>query len=214
METKTIYLIRHGETDFNRQGIVQGSGVDSDLNALGKAQATAFFEKYGTVAFDKIYVSALKRTHQSVRHFIEKGVQHEIHAGLNEISWGIREGLMPHYTDNAYYKTLTGSWRAGDLALPAEGGESPLDVQARQLPVVQLIEARPAEKTILVAMHGRAIRVLLATLVRKPLEQMDYFEHSNLGLYVLEYNYQTAQYHIKISNDVSHLSNLATQNWD
>ena len=40
---KTIYLIRHGETDFNRQGIVQGSGVDSDLNELGLAQAEAFF---------------------------------------------------------------------------------------------------------------------------------------------------------------------------
>jgi probable phosphoglycerate mutase len=32
MSKKTIYLIRHGQTDFNKQGIVQGSGVDSSLN--------------------------------------------------------------------------------------------------------------------------------------------------------------------------------------
>jgi probable phosphoglycerate mutase len=57
---KTIYLIRHGETDFNRQGIVQGSGVDSDLNELGRAQAEAFFQSYQNVNFDKVYTSALK----------------------------------------------------------------------------------------------------------------------------------------------------------
>jgi probable phosphoglycerate mutase len=45
---KTIYLIRHGETDYNRRGVVQGSGVDSDLNEMGQAQATAFFRRTST----------------------------------------------------------------------------------------------------------------------------------------------------------------------
>ena len=67
---KTIYLIRHGETDFNRQGVVQGSGVDSDLNELGQAQAEAFFQAYQHIPFDKVYTSALKRTHQSVKKFL------------------------------------------------------------------------------------------------------------------------------------------------
>ncbi len=205
-------MIRHGETDFNRRGIVQGSGVDSDLNSLGQAQAKAFYEAYQAVAFDKIYVSALKRTHQSVAGFVGKNIPCEIHAGLNEISWGIREGLIPNYTDNAYYKMLVGRWRSGDLAFPADGGESPLDVQARQQPVVNLMLARPAEKTILVAMHGRAMRVLLATLTKKPLELMDYFEHSNLGLYVLQYSYEDQTYSIQKHNDVAHLQKLDPQN--
>ncbi|MFM8374363.1 MAG: histidine phosphatase family protein, partial [Bacteroidota bacterium] len=37
-----VYFIRHGETDFNRQGIIQGRGVDSDLNETGRQQARAF----------------------------------------------------------------------------------------------------------------------------------------------------------------------------
>ncbi|HYG15236.1 MAG TPA: histidine phosphatase family protein, partial [Bacteroidia bacterium] len=40
---KTIYLVRHGETEFNRMGIVQGSGVDSELNETGRKQADLFF---------------------------------------------------------------------------------------------------------------------------------------------------------------------------
>ena len=40
---KEIYIIRHGETELNRLGIVQGRGVDSDLNDTGRAQAEAFY---------------------------------------------------------------------------------------------------------------------------------------------------------------------------
>ena len=53
MLTKTIYLIRHGETEFNRMGIVQGSGIDSDLNETGILQARAFFETYRHITFNK-----------------------------------------------------------------------------------------------------------------------------------------------------------------
>jgi broad specificity phosphatase PhoE len=67
LKKKSIYLIRHGETDFNRRGVVQGSGVDSLLNEWGEAQAAAFFNAYQHVPFDKIYTSDLKRTHQVIR---------------------------------------------------------------------------------------------------------------------------------------------------
>ena len=93
MNTKKIYLTRHGQTDFNRKGIVQGSGIDSDLNELGQAQARAFFDYYKDQPFDKLYVSALKRTHQSMAGFIESGLVYEELADLNEISWGEREGV-------------------------------------------------------------------------------------------------------------------------
>ena len=38
---KTFYIIRHGETDLNRQGIIQGRGMNTDLNEKGAAQAAA-----------------------------------------------------------------------------------------------------------------------------------------------------------------------------
>jgi len=71
---KEIYLIRHGETAYNRLGVVQGSGIDAELNDLGKAQAQAFYEAYQHLPFQKIYISELQRTFQSVQAFIEAGI--------------------------------------------------------------------------------------------------------------------------------------------
>ena len=71
-------MIRHGETEYNRQGIVQGSGIDADLNETGRNQAEAFYQKYKDIPFDKVYTSALVRTHQTVEKFIEAGIPHEI----------------------------------------------------------------------------------------------------------------------------------------
>lgn len=208
MSSKTIYLIRHGETDYNRRGVVQGSGIDAHLNELGVAQANAFFEVYQNVEFDKVYTSKLIRTVQSVRGFLDKGLAHEAYEGLNEISWGVREGRTPNSMDNDYYRWLVTSWQEGKTDLQAEGGESPEDVQKRQLPVIDLILSRPEEKTVLVAMHGRAIRVLLATIFNRPLHLMDEFLHTNLGLYLLQYDYTTKSFSLEKENDIAHLLSL------
>lgn len=207
--TKTVYLIRHGETAFNRQGVVQGSGVDSDLNELGKAQAEAFFHHYQHIPFDKVYTSGLKRTHQSVIKFLEKNLPWEQHIGLNEISWGVREGKIPNNRDNEYYKVLIDSWIAGETDMPSEGGESPADVIARQKPVIDLILSRPEEKTILIAMHGRAIRILLTLLLERPLNEMDTFDHANLCLYKLTYDYKVQKFSVEIACDVTHLVGIS-----
>ena len=208
MKRKSIYLIRHGETDFNRKGVVQGSGVDSPLNEWGEAQATAFFNAYQHVPFDKIYTSDLQRTHQTVRGFIKQGIPHESYAGLNEISWGIREGREPNTGDNNYYRELVSAWKSGNVELASEEGESPVQVRDRQIPVIEKILSRPHERNILVAMHGRAMRVLLTILFKQPLIRMDDYEHSNLCLYKINYSYDTGKFELELSNDITHLLSL------
>ncbi len=207
---KKIYLIRHGQTDYNLRGIVQGSGVDSDLNATGQAQAAAFFEAYRHVAFDKVYISALKRTYQSVRPFIEElHLPYESHAGLNEISWGHREGQAITPEENAYYYSVLDAWANGQTDLPIAGGESPDMVRDRQQPVLDLILSRPEERTILVCMHGRAMRVLLSLMLNYELRCMDMFEHANLGLYVLTHT--GSSFSVDMYNDTAHLKDLAAR---
>jgi len=208
LKRKSIYLIRHGETDFNRRGVVQGSGVDSLLNEWGEAQAAAFFNAYQHVPFDKIYTSNLKRTHQTVRGFIKQGIPHESHQGLNEISWGNREGREPNTGDNNYYRELVTAWRNGQVELASEEGESPVQVRERQIPVIDLILSRPHERNILIAMHGRAMRVILTTMFNQQLERMDDYEHSNLCLYKINYSYDTNLFELEVSNDITHLLSL------
>ncbi len=205
MRSKTIYLIRHGETDFNRKGIVQGSGIDADLNEFGRAQAEAFFDTYAHVPFKRIYTSKLKRTIQSVQQFIEQGVPCESFSGLNEICWGVYEGQTTFSMNGDYFKELSLAWKAGETGLAIEGGESPLEVLQRQEPVIETILSRPEESTILIAMHGRAIRILLTHLLKKPLSDMDTFSHSNLGLYKLTYSYESNSFSVEAANDITHL---------
>lgn len=81
---KTIYLIRHGETEYNKRGIIQGSGINSDLNDKGKHQAQLFYMAYKHISFDKIYISELNRTYQSVAPFIEDKFVYEKLGGLTK----------------------------------------------------------------------------------------------------------------------------------
>ncbi|MBS1488443.1 MAG: histidine phosphatase family protein [Bacteroidetes bacterium] len=205
MNSKKIYIIRHGQTDYNLQGIVQGSGVDSSLNQTGRAQANSFFQRYQSVPFDRIYTSRLKRTIESVAGFIELGIPHETHTGLNEISWGYNEGQKITPEEDAYYHEVLKRWEGGETSLRINGGESPEEVALRQQPIIKKILHDPGE-TALVCMHGRAIRILLCQLLHYPLKSMDFFEHRNLCLYLLEYT--GTLYSVKKYNDVSHLENI------
>ena len=74
---KTLYIVRHGQTDLNKQGIVQGRGRNTDLNEEGRKQAGEFFEAYKNVHFDKIYISELKRTQPSLQQFLDLGIPYE-----------------------------------------------------------------------------------------------------------------------------------------
>ncbi|HYG01000.1 MAG TPA: histidine phosphatase family protein [Chryseosolibacter sp.] len=203
MTTKKVYLIRHGQTDFNLRNIVQGSGVDTDLNDRGRQQAQAFFDTYKHVPFDKIYTSVLKRSKQSVKQFIDIGIPHDALVGLNEISWGTKEGQRVTIEEDAYYHHMLNEWRRGLTSMRIDGGESPDDVLVRMKPAVDYIMKNDSEKTILICMHGRAIRILLCLLLNYPLKSMDLFDHANLCLYVL--NYTGSFFNVERYNDRDHL---------
>ncbi|MBC5991305.1 histidine phosphatase family protein [Pontibacter cellulosilyticus] len=209
MSIKKVYIIRHGQTDFNQQGIVQGSGVDSNLNHVGQQQAAMFFQKYKDIPFDKVYTSTLKRSIQSVQAFIDLGIPHEQHEGINEINWGHREGQRITPEEDAYYHHILQTWCNGDTHICIEGGESPDLVTARQRPFIDLILSRPEEKTILICMHGRAMRILLSNLLHYPLRCMDEFLHQNLCLYQLDFT--GSMFVVKKYCDINHLKENAPE---
>ena len=207
MTSKKIYLIRHGQTAFNQRGIVQGSGIDSSLNALGMEQAGLFYAAYKHVPFDRVYTSTLVRSIQSVSSFVEMGIAHEAHEGLNEINWGNKEGTRITPEENDYYRWLLKNWREDKTGLRIDGGESPEDVAIRKKPVIEKILDRGEDRNILVCMHGRAIRVLLCQLLHYPLSAMDMFEHNNLCLYVL--NHTGTMCSVEMFNNRDHLMEVA-----
>lgn len=198
-----IYLLRHGETAFNAQGMVQGRGIDAPLNHKGEQQALAFFNYYKHLPFDHVYTSALMRTSQTIKNFKKLGIPYTALSGLDEISWGVYEGKPFATQFQTAYEHLLNSWKNGLLHVKAPEGESPLEVWTRQIPVVSHWLASN-HKQILVCMHGRAMRILLSLICQTPLAQMDVYTHTNTGLYVLDFNSFPAI--IELKNDISHLA--------
>ncbi len=203
---KTLYIVRHGQTDLNKQGIIQGRGMDTDLNDEGRRQAELFFNTYKDVPFDKIYISKLKRTQQSVQPFINSGIPYEKLAGLDELGWGIHEGQPGTPENKAAFLQIMRDWLDGKLETKFEGGESPNDVKVRQLEALEVIMNHPEEKQVLVCMHGRALRLLLCLLTNKPLTEMDNFPHQNLVLYKVAYD--GSRYEIIDFNNSAHLKTI------
>lgn len=207
MRSKTIYLIRHGQTEYNLKGVVQGSGIDAPLNDTGWKQAHAFYKHYRDIPFQRIYTSVLQRSIQTVTPFLDDGLPHTPLEGLNEINWGEKEGKVANDEDHQYYKFIIDSWKKGDTDLAIRGGESPRMVMERQKPALQAILA-DEEDPVLVCMHGRAMRILLCLMMDHDLSRMDDYAHSNLCLYVLEYDYTQQKFAISLKNEQAHLSRL------
>ncbi len=205
MITKKIYVIRHGETEYNRQGRVQGSGIDAPLNETGRLQAEEFYQHYRDVAFDKIYCSKLQRTVQSVQGFIDDGIRYEELEGLNEISWGEKEGEHFHPSSHAEYKTLLDEWRSGNLTYSIKGGEGPQHVMERQKVALNYIMSKPEERTILLSIHGRALRILLTWLLNYDLKDMEsLFVHQNLSVYQLTHT--GTMFTVDVYNSLEHIN--------
>lgn len=188
--------------------MVQGRGVDSSLNELGREQARLFYESYKGFKFNKVYTSSLKRTVQSVQQFITDGLLYEQLPGLDEISWGTHEGQP--YDELRHGKYLEGlqKWNDGDLGHKVGDGESPIEVAERQKEAMDYILSQSEESNVLIATHGRAMRILLCWLMKKPLTETDDFLHSNLCLYHLKFEGSNCE--IVKANDTVHLDSLGT----
>jgi broad specificity phosphatase PhoE len=199
---KQIYIIRHGQTDFNVKQVVQGRGVNSDLNDTGLKQAELFFKAHQEIQFDVVYTSSLKRTWQTVDNFINKNIPHISKPEIDEIDWGIFEGVEHNPSLQKDYYNIINEWKNGNLTIKIEGGESAQDLADRLIPFVEELKTN-TNQTILVCTHGRTLRVLMCLLLGLPISKMDDFSHNNTCLYHLSYNGN--KFNTIKENDLTHL---------
>ena len=192
--------MRHAQTEYNKKGIIQGSEVDSDINKFGDNQSSLFYDYYKSIPFDMVYVSALKRTYQTVRRFTEAGIPCKKLKEFNEISWGINQGKSD---DLKEYEELINSWLSGDLDNKFENGESPNEMSERLVRGFDKI-IEESHENVLLCIHGRALRILLSKIIDNDLTKMDKYTHSNTGVYIIDYN--NKKYDIVAKNLRNHIS--------
>ncbi len=193
--------MRHGETDLNKNGRVQGRGVDSSLNEAGRIQSNLVSNHFSSIPFNRFYSSSLIRTRETLSPLSTSAIALE---GFDEISWGDQEGAEPTPEAKKMYADTINDWRNGKLDRSIGGGESPLEVMKRQKPAIEQV-LNNDDGQILICMHGRALRILLCWLLNYPLNFMDGFPHQNCSYYSLDYN--GSSFSLKEFNVTHHLNN-------
>jgi len=179
---KQLFIVRHGQTAYNKQKIVQGRGINADLNETGREQAAQFYQAYKDEPFDKIYASNLKRSQQSIANFVEEGRPLNIRPNLDEISWGKYEGQKLSSEMKLEFEKLRHQWYAGNTSVTMPKGESADDLSNRVQVFLQGIAETDAKK-ILICSHGRTIRIMMCLLTGVPIADMRTYDPENLALY-------------------------------
>lgn len=161
---RKIYLIRHGQTDWNLQRRYQGR-TDIDLNATGRAQARRDAIKMKKRKVNSIYASDLTRT----LHFasiIFKGRKIVTMTGLREICFGIFEGL-DHEEINSTYPDVYAKWLKKPFGIKIPQGEAPAEFKKRIMSAFGRILKKTKKGDIAVVTHGGVINVVLNELSGK-----------------------------------------------
>lgn len=173
---RRLYLVRHGETDWNVQGRIQGR-TDNALNDNGIAQARALSRLLATEPpLDVITSSNLVRARQTANEVAAaqpSAKRMPPSSAFAEMCFGRFEGEILEEVEDEYKAYVT-AWRAGeDVAWPGTGGESPNVVAARGLAGLRKLGVMPSSakslaaaepRRFLVAAHGRFNKIVLAAL--------------------------------------------------
>ncbi len=204
-----FYIIRHGETDFNAAGIVQGRGVDSSLNEKGREQAALFYQKYKNIPFDLVITSTLKRAQETAAPFLlENKINTIFTANIDEIHWGVSEGKVSSLEMRNNYREVLKEWKAGNYDIATTGGETPGELAERLRVFIAEAELfSPTEiKNVLVVSHGRTLRALICLLKNEPLANMELYEHSNTGLFRADLEVSTSKWTVLGDMNTAHLA--------
>jgi broad specificity phosphatase PhoE len=155
----TLLFVRHGETDWNRDGRWQG-GSDTHLNDVGREQASALAASLdGTV--DAIYSSDLSRACETAEILAAKlGLEVHVDERLRERGFGAWEGLTTLEIEERFAHQHE-RWRLGEG--PGAEDAEPFDTFAARITsfLDELLERHPDDEVLVVA-HGGSIRVIHA----------------------------------------------------
>lgn len=155
----TALLMRHGETDWNREGRVMGRH-QVELNAKGRAQVEAAARFAESIRPDLIVTSPLRRARQSAEIIAAGlgGLEIVEEPEIAEVLYGRWEGMTYHeLIEDPHYL----EYRKSPIEHPTPGGETIPEVQARGVAAVSQAISAHANQRILFVSHGDIIRTVL-----------------------------------------------------
>ncbi|WP_195268017.1 histidine phosphatase family protein [Eubacterium sp. 1001713B170207_170306_E7] len=200
----TLYLIRHGTTDANANGIFQGV-LDLPLNALGLRQAEALGKRFEDIDLDVLYCTPLQRTRQTAEGLRGcKELPILVEPGIVEVDGGLMEAKKISVIDEEF-PGLMETFKTDLPNFQAPEGESTRDVYDRVTSALTHIVSENAGKTIACISHGFAIQTFLWYAKGLPFEEMQQEILRNTAVCKFVFD-EDNRLEIAYINDDSHLS--------
>ena len=183
-----MLLVRHGETDWNRQGRFQGQ-IDIPLNDNGHAQAAAAGRFLRRVCFDRAYTSSMSRPRQTAEGILQHhpGVPLTSVSDLVEIGHGQWEGCLEEEIA-ASWGDLLADWKRAPETVQMPDGETIHDVWDRSLRGWNTIASSlHTDETALVVAHDAVNKTILCALLGLSPADIWAVKQGNGGVTVIDY---------------------------
>lgn len=179
-----IILIRHGQTQWNSEGRVQGR-TDIPLNARGMAQAEAVGEWLSGRKIDAVYASPLMRAHDTAKAIADRhNLCVKLLDEMIEIEFGLWEGKTSRELSKEFPEFwVDWSWHLDEEKSAMMRAESAYAILARAKRAVSAVmDENAADATVAIVSHTMPIKLLMADAVGIPLENMRQVKVDNCGV--------------------------------
>lgn len=201
-----LYLIRHGETDWNAEGRIQGQS-DIELNSYGEAQAQCLAARLVEEGeFHALYSSPLKRascTAQVIGRALNLPIIYD--ARLVERSLGVLEGLTMNEIKEQF-PHVHRAWHEGGMRPPIPGEEPREAFVMRTRAFIDDLRAAHPQGQVIVVTHGGTLNMLLLASLGLDAERPLPFWIENASLNIVQWNERGAR--LRVLNDTCHLAPL------
>jgi broad specificity phosphatase PhoE len=200
-----IYLVRHGQTDLNREKVFRGR-LDPPLNKVGhdEARATGAFMKQFDISH--VMSSPLLRAMQTAEPIARlSGLEVEIVRDLIDIDFGKWQGMQERKVQKRYPRLLS-RWQKEPHKVTFPAGENLLKVKKRLVSLVELLKTRHADCSVAVVTHRVVCKVLVCMLADIPLKNFWNILVDTAGISLFEIGEERTVLHRL--NDTHHLAKL------
>ena len=203
-----LYLIRHGQTDWNVTGKIQGK-TDIPLNETGKRQAACLARGMEKRPVVQIYTSSLKRALETAEIIgRSQNVKVKPMKELEEVGFGHWEGCTNEEIKRQYPREFE-MWWDDPLALAPCGGETQEQIRARCRQAMETILSQACGDLAVVS-HGATLAYIIEYLMRDdPMSEGIIVGNSSIT--TIEFDPLTGKTQMVQQNDSSHLKEMTLQ---
>ena len=203
-----LLIIRHGESEWNRQGLYQGQ-YDAPLSELGLKQADALGQRLSNEPIFSIYTSPLQRAAKTAEAVAKYHTDVPFHkeTALFEIDHGQWEGLTSAQVGERFGAGLQ-EWRVHPTRAQMPDGESFSNILKRVLDFRDQLYEQYPEQNILVSTHDVVVKILVADALGMNMDRINRIWVTNASISVIEYGNELP-YLVSLS-EACHLGRLET----